>query len=796
MSVSAQYSPHAFHPASAMAAEALPGIQFLDSSELRVTWREDATGTETVLSEGVHYTVGGDGSEAAGTVTPLAEYDAADWWFVERVTAQTQPAEFSTLEPIPPADGEAALDRILRIVQETAARVERTALVPLGETAPPFASLTDLEDGDLLEFRDGALQRLDAAPFAGMFYGGDADGHPTPLSGIGSDAALRTDLAAGTGALVGTEDGTLAGTVTALKAQDTTHTAFNRKISSADLAPIVVPVYWGALLGTGPCASDGSDTTQQLGSTFNGAVVAGAYSAVVVSAVHFAAGMLVSYLGTDGKYHPIVVRTVVGTTLNFDRPMTAGGNVTAAANGAVIGRAYNDKVPHPREYGSNMIADFIADYDYAHLELAYEWKHYGEWTTLGSGVSLGAAASTGYLNTSTGVVGEKSLAVTCTNTATGAQLPPILVEQATYKLRGVVNTGKKSDNTLNELLVAIEEDFGAGKTYVLNSEVIEGIDANYLVEIDFTAEGGLIRPYVQTQSTPPGAGSIAFELGAFRLYRVIEKGIDPFDGPVTEFMDSWGVNAWIGDRLIVRKPQMTLARASVSGNKVSDLRNRLTSDLTPTAPRTVYTDTGAANDGANATVAESRAIQCRQLFRECAALGAQVIAFDGIVGDNANGVGNCRLDLSRQYVHRTPLEDARIQHQEVFTVELQQPVTIAAGAAWRAFILPFNTRSKVMPDLLRFKVSDADVYFYGGYLGSFDPPLVDADLVDSDLIGGVLTFETGKDAILGTPVGRIQTYVAANHTNALPYLFYFRNNDASSQTVTDLVLRVRAVRSA
>ena len=119
MAVQGQLSFHDYLPAAAMAAEALTGIEFAAPGDLQVTHIAAASGVETLLSEGVHYSIGGDGTIGAGTITALAAWPVADVFHVERNTARTQTAVFNAFERPPPKEIEGALDRVVLMVQES-----------------------------------------------------------------------------------------------------------------------------------------------------------------------------------------------------------------------------------------------------------------------------------------------------------------------------------------------------------------------------------------------------------------------------------------------------------------------------------------------------------------------------------------------------------------------------------------------------------------------------------------------------------------------------------------------------
>lgn len=97
-------------------------FQFIASTDL-VVERFDSAGTKSLAVLGADYGVAG-GAGAAGTVT-MAVAKASGWSLrIRRVTARTQPTDYTPGDRFPAESHEAALDRVTMIAQETAATVE------------------------------------------------------------------------------------------------------------------------------------------------------------------------------------------------------------------------------------------------------------------------------------------------------------------------------------------------------------------------------------------------------------------------------------------------------------------------------------------------------------------------------------------------------------------------------------------------------------------------------------------------------------------------------------------------
>ncbi len=155
-------------------------FRFLAAEDLRVIRR--VGDLDTILDLGSDYSVSGADLELGGTVTIAAPVVGARL-IIERATPELQPTDYVANDRFPAESHERALDRGILIDQETRAIAGRTLQVPVGESGITLP-LIDNRKGYYLAF--------------------DADGNPIVSIGTGNDAALRTDLAQGTGAtLVG-----------------------------------------------------------------------------------------------------------------------------------------------------------------------------------------------------------------------------------------------------------------------------------------------------------------------------------------------------------------------------------------------------------------------------------------------------------------------------------------------------------------------------------------------------------------------------------------------------------------
>jgi hypothetical protein len=173
MTVPAGKTPyHRYSPGAAMAPEAIP-FDFGSVDELLVGVVGGAA-----LAYGSDYAIAGDPTTGTATITALINAGSAEWELWSETAAQQQ-LDTADTRVLDLAQFGRELDRVVRLVRETAYTLGRAALAPRGESGGLWPALTAR---------------------AGKFFGWDADGNPAALSGTGNDAAFRTDAAASGGA--------------------------------------------------------------------------------------------------------------------------------------------------------------------------------------------------------------------------------------------------------------------------------------------------------------------------------------------------------------------------------------------------------------------------------------------------------------------------------------------------------------------------------------------------------------------------------------------------------------------
>lgn len=119
------------------------GFQYLDAGDLAVTLIDDASEEETVLVEGVDYTLSGDGVAGSAEITTLTAYAAGKTLKRFRTTARAQTADYTPNDGFAAATHERQLDRLTLVDQEIDADLAdldaRALRLPEGESMAPLA---------------------------------------------------------------------------------------------------------------------------------------------------------------------------------------------------------------------------------------------------------------------------------------------------------------------------------------------------------------------------------------------------------------------------------------------------------------------------------------------------------------------------------------------------------------------------------------------------------------------------------------------------------------------------------
>ncbi|WP_414902457.1 glycosyl hydrolase family 28-related protein [Sphingomonas flavalba] len=174
------------------------GLQFISNSDLFVYLADSANGAladAVLLTEGVDYSITGNGRVGTAMVLTVAAYPPGKWLRRFRRTARLQQADYVPNDGFPADAHETQLDRLTLVDQEIAGDLTdtttRALMVPAGDVAPPVPSLPAL---------------------AGKALGVGAGGSIVGITiGDGNDPGLRDDLAASGGMQLVTYKAPLAG---------------------------------------------------------------------------------------------------------------------------------------------------------------------------------------------------------------------------------------------------------------------------------------------------------------------------------------------------------------------------------------------------------------------------------------------------------------------------------------------------------------------------------------------------------------------------------------------------------
>ncbi len=152
------------------------------ASELKVFIRTNATGVETLKTDGTHYNVAGVGSASGGTVTFTSGNIPASGETVVllRDTPLTQGTDYVENDPFPSSAHEAALDKLTHQIQELQEEVDRSlkaSKTVTDLTTPEFKDAASVRAGKFLAFDgDGDELTVTDGPLADAVVSSPADG--------------------------------------------------------------------------------------------------------------------------------------------------------------------------------------------------------------------------------------------------------------------------------------------------------------------------------------------------------------------------------------------------------------------------------------------------------------------------------------------------------------------------------------------------------------------------------------------------------------------------------------------
>jgi hypothetical protein len=139
---------------------------FLSSTDLVVVKRTDA-GVETLLTQGIHYTVSGAGNINGGTVTLVTAPKGppqADVVVIWRATPRLQQFDLRDGGAFSSENVEAALDKLYLIVDDLVEQLSRAAQVGMGGLRPASMNLPIPTPGKILAWNDTASGFMNREP--------------------------------------------------------------------------------------------------------------------------------------------------------------------------------------------------------------------------------------------------------------------------------------------------------------------------------------------------------------------------------------------------------------------------------------------------------------------------------------------------------------------------------------------------------------------------------------------------------------------------------------------------------
>lgn len=573
--------------------------------------------------------------------------------------------------------------------------------VKLPSNFPVILSGTWATDESLLVARIDKTLREDLAAIAAIDQGSGIVGHNPALTyPLGTAGAAIVATAA---AIDQTE-----ADIVGLEGRVADLGALNARQFSADLSPLVVDMHYGTLCGAGWTASEPPFSTSGYSIATTSAVSVGALDIPVASTANFAAGMLIAYVATDGKFHPARIHSIeAGPVVRLDRQ-----TVAPIASGGLIWNVYRDDA-HPNAAGGNLIADDALRQLNGGRLRKLEWRGNdgSVWRAVGA-ASLSSVTAVEYTNPGTATLGERPALVTGTAADQGVSSAPVALVGGDYIARVQVNTGTRSGGFSGAIVVVVEETRADGVSFVIStSGVFAGYSGSRSIELPFSIAPGSV---VRVRVTSPSSGDWTFTAGQLEYHRLEGQALNLNRGRHVLFGDSWFVSGGaIHNSMIARLPDAEVLSAGIVGNKADQVIARFTADVAALAPDFVWVMVGTNDYYAGVTPAlfEQQILQLRRLIQS---IGAQAIFFTPSVG---------ALTFSPQQLHPSRRYALNVNYHEVAPAALGpgvyqrsgianvQGLSVAAGATVTAWVFPAQTRKVAHLRMLAVNTAGVNIRF-------------------------------------------------------------------------------------
>jgi hypothetical protein len=422
----------------------------------------------------------------------------------------------------------------------------------------------------------------------------------------------------------------------------------NARLFGSGLDAATIDMHFGVLRGRGWTAGDPpwdpSDPQNIHSTTATTAVGTGSTDIPIASAADFSAGMLICYLGVDGRYHSAKLHEIVaGSVFRLGHRLPV-----AISSGAPIYNFYRDNA-HPNTYGGAAIVDAAIsklsnDYRIRHFEArisdGLSWSPY-------NGGTVATYSTLSYSNPAETDPYRRAITLTTNGVGQGAQSTIVGLTGGDYVACVNINCGLRTGGFSGELTVAISEFTRGGESYVIATYNDFGYDSVQSVEIPFSvSDGSSVRIIAYTAN---GAEQVS-RLGGLSIYKLGNRLAPINRGKHVLFGDSWfSVGSAMATRFIARLDEAQVVVKGVSGNKASDMLARFGADVAAERPDYVWVMVGTNDYYAGVTPAlfEQQILQIRRLIQS---IGAQPIIFNASVGSITYSPP--QLNPSRQYALR------------------------------------------------------------------------------------------------------------------------------------------------
>ncbi|GMV56464.1 MAG: hypothetical protein AMXMBFR6_22690 [Betaproteobacteria bacterium] len=415
------------------------------------------------------------------------------------------------------------------------------------------------------------------------------------------------------------------------------------------LAPVVVDMHFGALLGTGWLGNK-----VEPGNYINTVTLTpakrGSFEVDVKDTAWLREGMLICAYDEGGEYYSHVVTKITGNRLQLDRPLES-----TIADGAPIYNFYMNDA-HANDCGYRAIADDAIRQFKLGKRLEYPVQP-ARWESLG-GALIAPEKTNSYTNPGGRHDGDEALRVDALASGQGVVSGVFALQKGKHVTSLVVNPGEGTADNPSKAIISVEMETASG-TRKLAEQAILGTGRTMAVNLryDLPTDGNVkIRAATQNEK---GA---TFQVGAVRNFRVVEEfnTADFANRKHVLLGDSWFSWPAITKHLQERFPQATFINKGIGGNKASQLILRFGSDVVTQHPDYVWVMSGTNDYYDPEKLGQQRFQQyISELKILTAAIGAQLIVFTPSVGDityTAPGMSE-QLGNSRRFALNTKYFD-------------------------------------------------------------------------------------------------------------------------------------------